>query len=157
MTSNVSGMIYVRGKNVFNGYLDTSISSPFCTIGGEPWYSTGDLGYLDADGYLFITGRLKRFVKIAGEMVSLPFLENILLEAYGNTEFISLAVETKEHEGVVKIVLFCMGDLELETVNDYIRSKGVSNLIKIHEVQRVEMIPVLGTGKVDYRVLKEKI
>lgn len=157
MGTDVSGMIYVRGKSVFNGYLDTSIASPFISIDGVAWYATGDLGFLDADGYLSITGRLKRFVKIAGEMISLPFLETILLEAYGNREIVTLAVEARELEGSVKIVLFSIKTLELEAVHELLRSQGVSNLVKIHEIKKLENIPILGTGKVDYRSLKEMI
>lgn len=79
MPTGEQGMIYVAGPSIFSGYLDTGIESPFETIDGKPWYKTGDLGYVDAENFLFITGRLKRFVKIAGEMISLPFIEGILL------------------------------------------------------------------------------
>ena len=68
-------MIYLSGASIFAGYIDSLIESPFDEFDGIPYYRTGDLGYLDADGYLIITGRLKRFVKIAGEMISLPFVE----------------------------------------------------------------------------------
>ncbi len=57
-------MIYFQGENVFGGYLDPKLESPFETFEGGKWYKTGDLGYLDKDGYLYITGRLKRFIKI---------------------------------------------------------------------------------------------
>ena len=69
-----AGMIYVRGNNVFHGYLGDEVANPFEEIEGQVFYKTGDLGYLDDEGYLFITGRLKRFIKIAGEMISLPFI-----------------------------------------------------------------------------------
>ena len=157
MPPNEQGMIYVRGESIFRGYVDSSIASPFRLIDGQEWYSTGDLGYLDADGYLFITGRMKRFVKIAGEMISLPFIEAILLERYGSEDIITFAVEARAHEGETWIVLFSTIDIHVEEVNDLLRSKGTSNLIKIHEVRIIETIPVLGTGKVNYRVLKELI
>ena len=78
-------MICVRGPSIFHGYLGID-NDPFVEIEGEKYYQTGDLGYVDNDGYLFITGRLKRFLKIGGEMISLPFLENILLETFGIDE-----------------------------------------------------------------------
>ncbi len=86
------------------------------------WYKTGDLGYTDADGFLFITGRLKRFVKIAGEMISLPFIETILLEKYGNPDITTLAIEAKEENGNVTIVAFTTFDVDLTELNNYIHT-----------------------------------
>lgn len=138
-------MIYVSGASIFDGYLDTSIESPFDTFDEKKWYKTGDLGYLDEEGYLFITGRLKRFVKIAGEMISLPFIESILLEHYGNPEFPTLAIEAKEVEGTVSIVAFVTFPTSVDELNDYIHTHGASNLVKISRVENLETIPVLGT------------
>lgn len=133
-TTGEQGMIFVRGASVFGGYLDASIASPFeeltdASTTGAPgtdaahWYSTGDLGYLDEDGYLFITGRMKRFVKIAGEMVSLPFIETILLEKYGLPDSVAIAVEAVEKNGEVRITIFSTVTADLEEANAYLRSK----------------------------------
>ena len=161
MDAGKEGMIYVRGSSVFHGYLDESIESPFEDISpplnpfkdslreplpdgeGDRWYKTGDLGYLDADGYLYITGRLKRFVKIAGEMISLPFIEGILLKKYGSETELTMAIEAREQNGEVKIVLFSIQDIVLEEAQSYLRENGASNLVKISEVQVVEAIPIL--------------
>jgi len=150
------GMIYYRGPNVFAGYLDEDLESPFQEIDWEIYYKTGDLGYVDEDGYIYITGRLKRFVKIAGEMISLPFIEEILSKKY-DTEETKIAVEAKEKDANVKIVLFSQTPLDTEEVNAYLRASGVSNLARIHEIIELPEIPLLGTGKTDYKVLKEKI
>ena len=97
-------MIYLSGSSIFAGYIDSLVESPFDEFDGIPYYKTGDLGYLDSDGYLIITGRLKRFVKIAGEMISLPFVENILLEKYGSHDGMTIAIEALEtQEGVIMI------------------------------------------------------
>ena len=110
------------------------------------WYKTGDLGYLDTDGFLYITGRLKRFVKIAGEMISLPAIESTLLEKYGNSELTTLAVEAVEKDGNVTIVVFTTFDISSDELNTYIHAHGIANLVKIARVDRVDAIPVLGTG-----------
>lgn len=150
-------MIYVRGESIFSGYIDPAIESPFESFDGHMWYKTGDLGYQDADGFLYITGRLKRFVKIAGEMISLPAIEAILLGQYGDPEITKLAIEAKEQDGVVTIVAFTTFDMSPDELNNFIHANGASNLVKIARVERLEMIPVLGTGKTDYKLLKTMI
>ena len=147
-------MIYVSGTSIFSGYIDPNIESPFDEYDGKNWYKTGDLGYLDTDGFLYITGRLKRFVKIAGEMISLPAIESTLLEKYGNSELTTLAVEAVEKDGNVTIVVFTTFDISLDELNSYIHTHGIANLVKIARVDRLDVIPVLGTGKTDYKTLK---
>ena len=65
-------MIQIGGPTVFPGYLLHDGLSPFVEESGKRWYLSGDLGELDADGYLRFRGRLKRFLKAGGEMISLP-------------------------------------------------------------------------------------
>lgn len=151
------GMLYVSGLSIFSWYLDEGIESPFEEWDNKKWYKTGDLGYVDGEGYFFITGRLKRFVKIAGEMVSLPFIETILLEKYGNPEYPTIAIEAKEIDGEVTIVAFSVIDIALDELNDYIHSHGAANIIKIHRLERIDTIPILWTGKTDYKQLKSLI
>ena len=76
-----AGMLLVRGPSIFNGYLNYSGPDPFTEVDGKRWYVTGDLVRLDDDGYIHFCGRLKRFLKIGGEMVSLPALEEPLARA----------------------------------------------------------------------------
>jgi long-chain-fatty-acid--[acyl-carrier-protein] ligase len=134
------------------------LESPFHTIEKKKYYKTGDLGYLDKDGYLYISGRLKRFVKIAGEMISLPAIESVLLEKYGSEEEVVLALEAKEYQdGSVKFVVFSIKSLEVSQINTYLREQGVSNLVKVSEVVVLDEIPLLGTGKTDFMSLRKMI
>lgn len=151
------GMIFVTGASIFSGYIDMAIESPFEEFDGMKWYKTGDLGYVDTDGFLFITGRLKRFVKIAGEMISLPAIESTLLEKYGNPDITTLAIEARETDGKVIIVAFTTFDIWVEELNEYIHTHWSSNLVKIARVEKIDMIPVLGTWKTDYKQLKIRI
>ncbi|WP_289054419.1 AMP-binding protein [Carboxylicivirga marina] len=149
-----AGMIYVQGSNIFSGYLNQPELKPFETINGEEYYKTGDLGYIDDDDYLFITGRLKRFIKIAGEMISLPFIEKVLLEKYGSPEEQVLAIEGSDKTTPPRIALFTKNGIDLNEANEYLISNGVAPIAKLKEVIHVDEIPVLGTGKTDYKVLK---
>lgn len=150
-------MIYVKWENVFDGYLDESLESPFDIFESDTYYKTWDLWYKDEEGYLYITWRLKRFIKIAWEMVSLPFIESILSQKYWTDDELKIAVEAKEENLQTKISLFSTYAIDLEEANNYLRQKGVSNLIKISEVIILNTIPVLWTGKTDYKSLKDMI
>ncbi|MBI9062665.1 MAG: AMP-binding protein [Marinilabiliaceae bacterium] len=152
-----AGMIYVMGTNVFDGYLNEPDLHPFESINGVPYYKTGDLGYMDEEGFLFITGRLKRFIKIAGEMISLPFIEKILLDKYGEEDRQVLAVEGTDTTTPPRIALFTEKSIDLAEANDYLLKNGVAPIAKLKEVIPVDEIPVLGTGKTDYKVLKKQL
>lgn len=150
-----AGMLLVRGPSVFGGYLGHEGQSPFVELEGMTWYRTGDLVRQREDGVLFFEGRLKRFVKIAGEMISLPAIESALLARYKREEDEGppLAVEAIDSEGGTEIVLFTRLDLSRNEVNETLRKAGFGPLYNIRKVVRVETIPVLGTGKTDYRAL----
>lgn len=155
LKANQEGMIYYSWPSVFWGYQDKTLESPFLEKEGKIWYKTGDLWYLDKDHYLYITGRKKRFLKLGGEMISLPFLENLLQEKRWNSEEVNLAVEGQETEDGISITLFTVDlDVNLKEVNHYLKSKGVSNLIKINSIKKIGAIPLLWSGKIDYKVLK---
>jgi len=151
------GMILVCGDNVFGGYIDEKVASPFVMITGKKYYKTGDLGFLDKDESLFITGRLKRFIKIAGEMISLPAIEERLLEKYGSNDEVVLAVEGSDAFGTPQIVLFTKIKIDVIEANQYLRTLGFSNLVKVHKIVKINAIPLLGTGKTDYKILKGMI
>ena len=151
-----AGMLLVRGPSIFGGYLHFDGPSPFQDFEGKSWYRTGDLVREDGDGILWFAGRLKRFVKLGGEMVSLPAVEEALLARFGreDDEEICLAVEATPVEANPELVLFTIRDLPREAANAAIRDAGLSPIHNIRLVKRLEKIPVLGTGKTDYRALK---
>ncbi len=150
-------MIYVKWNSIFSWYLDKKLENPFEKINWEYYYKTWDLWFLDKDWFLTITWRLKRFVKIAWEMISLPFIEMVLLKKYWNDEWLNIAVEALEENWETKIVLFSVENIEIEEVNDYMRKNWVSNLVKISELIKIKEIPILGTWKTDYKELKKMI
>lgn len=153
------GLLLVRGLSVFHGYLHHSGSSPFVEFEGKSWYRTGDLLRADENGVLTFEGRLKRFIKIGGEMVSLPAIESVLsphLVGEGD-EGPTFAVEATADEVHPEIVLFTVREVDRPTANGWIRDSGLSPLHHVRRVVRIDAIPVLGTGKTDYRRLKDQL
>ena len=150
------GIILVRGPNVFDGYLDRDSKDAFVEHAGKKWYITGDLGFLTIDNQLVISGRLKRFVKIAGEMISLPAMETALQEVYpGEDGEVAIALSYLEKEGErPEIFLFSTFDLARKEINETLSKAGFGNLARINHVIKIDAIPVLGTGKIDYLQLK---
>jgi acyl-[acyl-carrier-protein]-phospholipid O-acyltransferase/long-chain-fatty-acid--[acyl-carrier-protein] ligase len=149
------GMILVKGPNVMRGYLNRDDLTSRALRAG--WYVTGDLGLLDDDGFLKITGRLSRFSKIGGEMVPHVRVEEALNEAIGAEE-LTFAVTSVSggREGDSLAVLHTTSDDRVDLALDKIRKMGLPNLFlprRDHFV-KVDALPLLGTGKLDLRELK---
>ena len=150
-------MIYVSGLNVFGWYIDKNLESPFEEFDGKKRYKTWDLWYLDKDGYLVISWRLKRFVKIAWEMISLPAIETVLSRKWKHSDWTEcLAIESEENsDWNVKLTLFTTEKLTLDEINKYLHSQWIINLVSIDSIIQIKEIPILGTWKVDYVQLKK--
>jgi long-chain-fatty-acid--[acyl-carrier-protein] ligase len=142
------GMLLVSGPTVFPGYLGYDGPSPFRDIAGRRWYVTGDLAEISEDGYITFVGRLKRFLKVGGEMVSLPALEEPFARLFPPTEDgPRVAVEGVETSDGGRIVLFTTESLSLRDANARLLEEGFRGVMRLDEVRRVDAIPLLGTGK----------
>ena len=153
------GMLLVHGPNVFPGYLGEE-TSPFVEREGKRWYRTGDLVELDSGGYIHFHGRLKRFIKVAGEMVSLPALEDPLANRYPSDENGPRVAVEGIDQGTGprgKIVLFTTEPIALQEANRLLADAGFHGIMRIDEVRPVDQIPVLGNGKADYKRLRALI
>ena len=157
--TNTRGLILVRGDNVFAGYLGRDSKDVFKNLDGKRYYVTGDLGFLDENGNLTIAGRLKRFVKIAGEMISLPAMEEALSEKWPPVEGVTqIAVEALEIDGERPLLrLFCVKDVTIEQANAVLKSAGFPNIARLSGSIVMDEIPMLGTGKTDYQTLKKSL
>jgi long-chain-fatty-acid--[acyl-carrier-protein] ligase len=152
------GMIQVSGPTVFPGYFGHEGPSPFVEDGNQRWYVTGDLGEFDSDGYLWFRGRLKRFLKAGGEMISLPALEEPFTRHYPPTkDGPRAAVEGVERNEGRHIVLFTTESLDLREANALLLKEGFHGVMRLDEVRRIDAVPVLGTGKIDYKQLRALI
>ncbi len=160
--ANPRGMLIVAGPNVFNGYLGDT-PTPFVEHGGRQWYATGDLVEIDEAGFVHFRGRLKRFLKAGGEMISLPALEEPFVVRFAPTDDgPRVAVEGIEAGDAAtgggaasrRIVLFTTEDLTLAQANAMLAEAGFRGVMRLDEVRKLDRIPILGIGKVDYKLLR---
>ena len=152
------GRLWVRGPNIMRGYLNREANEKFLAAGG--WYDTGDVASLDEDGFLHILGRLKRFAKVSGEMVSLTAVEEALAGAFPQYGLrFQVAVMTRPDADRGESLFAVANDqrLNMEELRAAIKAKGLSNLSVPREIKYQRDIPKLGTGKVDYRQLQKLI
>ncbi|QDU23461.1 AMP-binding protein [Urbifossiella limnaea] len=152
------GMLLVGGPTIFPGYLGEGAADPFRVIAGERWYVTGDLAALDPTGAIVFHGRLKRFLKAGGEMISLPALEEPFTRRYPPTDAgPRVAVEGTDGDGGRQVVLFTTEPLTVREANAILSEEGFRGVMRLDEVRRVESLPVLGTGKTDYKLLRAQL
>src|SRR5213592_108466 len=147
-----SGMLWLRGVNIFEGYLDDTKRT--AEILHDGWLKTGDIGRFDEDGFLYIEGRLSRFSKIGGEMVPHETIEQKiidLLELSGRDERPIAIIGVQDEAKGEALVLLSAVDLDLAELRKKLQEAGVPNLWIPKNVQRVEAIPVLASGKLDLK------
>ncbi len=151
------GLILVRGPQVMVGYLNRPEAT--AKVIRDGWYDTGDLGYVDEDGFLRITDRLSRFSKIAGEMVPHMGVESAILEAAETTEpCVAVTALPDPKRGERLFVLYSPEmTLSPEEVHRKLTAGDLPKLWipSLEDFIAVEQIPILGTGKVDLRRLKQ--
>lgn len=155
---NQEGELCVAGSNVFSGYLEQD-KDPFVIIDEKKFYRTGDLGHVDKEGFLILSGRMKRFTKIGGEMISLGALEeavfNGLVKKGVKGDKAQVAVLGSEEDNTKSfLVLFTTQDIDKKEANLILREAGFSRIVKISQTYKLHEIPLMGSGKVDYRKLQ---
>lgn len=147
------GLLSVRGPNVMLGYyLYDNPGILKAPEGG--WYSTGDVVEIDADGFVRILGRVKRFAKIAGEMVSLETVEQIANHA--SPAYQHAATTQADPQRGENILLFTTDELlTREALQSSARELGSAELAVPRKIVTLKELPLLGTGKTDYVKLKQ--
>ncbi len=151
------GMLHVRGPNLMLGYLlhdaPGKLQPPVSSVKGAGWYETGDIVEIDEDGYLKIVGRVKRFAKVAGEMVSLEVVEQMAnLASHGKAHAATSVSNVKRGE----VILLYTEDRELrrDRILAVARQGGMAEVAVPRQVQQIDKLPRLGSGKIDYVSLK---
>ncbi len=150
------GMLHVRGPNVMSGYYrydNPGVLQAPSSEAGEGWYETGDVVSIDDDGFVSIVGRVKRFAKVAGEMVSLEVVEKLATQASAG----AMHGATTQPDGArgEAIVLFTTdATLTRDALSASAKSLGIPEIAVPRKIQRVDALPLLGTGKTDHVTLK---
>jgi acyl-[acyl-carrier-protein]-phospholipid O-acyltransferase/long-chain-fatty-acid--[acyl-carrier-protein] ligase len=147
------GVLHVKGENVMLGYYKFEAPAEL-EAPEDGWYNTGDVVEVDAEGYIFIKGRVKRFAKVAGEMVSLEVVEKIAHTAA--PEHQHAATTQSDMQRGENIVLFTTDPaLKREDLQIVAKNLGSPELAIARKIVQLEEIPLLGTGKTDYVTLKQ--
>jgi acyl-[acyl-carrier-protein]-phospholipid O-acyltransferase/long-chain-fatty-acid--[acyl-carrier-protein] ligase len=155
LTLHDTGMLWLRGPNIFEGYLDDPERSAEVLV--DRWFKTGDLARFDEDGFCFIEGRLSRFSKIGGEMVPHETVESKiaeLLELPKDERLIAIAGIPDEAKGEA-LVLLAATEIDAADLRKKLTDGGMPNLWIPRIIRRIDAIPILGSGKLDLSRCKE--
>lgn len=153
------GMLMIKGPNVMVGYLHREELTQQVIKDG--WYVTGDIAFIDDEGFIHITGRQSRFSKIGGEMVPHIKIEETLnfIAGTAEAEHVSIAVSAvpDEKKGERLVVLHTKLQKTAAELSAGLTEAGLPNLFipGADSYYEVEHLPVLGTGKLDLRALKQ--
>ncbi len=152
------GRLFLRGPNIMKGYLNPDAHAAFAALGG--WYDTGDIAHVDADRFIYIRGRAKRFAKVGGEMVSLTAVEDALAGAFpqfGEHCQIAVLSRSDAEKGESLVAITNEARLDVGELRRVLQAKGLPNFAVPREVRVVSEIPVLGSGKINHRELEKAL
>ena len=146
-------LLFVKGPNVMLGYYlfdHPGVIQPLI----DGWYNTGDIVEIDLDGFVTIKGRVKRFAKIAGEMVSLETVEQLANKASPAQQH--GATTQPDVQRGENILLFTTDvNLNRESLQAAARELNSPEIAVARKIIVVQELPLLGTGKIDYVTLKK--
>jgi acyl-[acyl-carrier-protein]-phospholipid O-acyltransferase/long-chain-fatty-acid--[acyl-carrier-protein] ligase len=147
------GRLYVRGPNVMSGYLAPDGSVEPLVDG---WHDTGDVVDITKDGWIKILGRVKRFAKVGGEMVSLTAAEDLAIAVWPNGRHAVISVpDPKKGERLVLVT--DQRDADSTALVAHAQSIGAPELAVPKKIMKVPEVPVLGTGKTDYVAIQRMV
>ncbi len=149
---HTGGRLFVRGPNVMMGYMLADNPGKLVPL-TDGWHDSGDIVDVDDAGFVTIKGRVKRFAKIAGEMVSLGAVEILAKHLWPEENHAVVAVPDKRKGERVVLVTTAQG-VKREMLAEANKKSGYSELWVPNVIINVQEIPVLGTGKTDYQTAR---
>jgi len=147
------GRILVKGDNVMMGYYDDFEQTSLHMRQG--WYDTGDMGNIDEQGYLWHVGRVKRFVKIGGEMVSLVKTESVL-EKILPEDVQCCVVEIPDSTKGAKIIAVTTEEIDKKPIIKQL-AEQLPQIALPKQFMVIEDLPKMGSGKIDFRSITEMV
>lgn len=155
LPANQEGMLLVNGPNRMIGYLHDKERTQ--EVLHNNWYVTGDIARIDEEGFIFIVGRLSRFSKIAGEMVSHVQVERTLNQVLGFKEQFVVVTSAEDKAKGEKLVVLYLPEASAymtpKIVSDKLKEAGLPGLWVPREFYEVKEFPLLASGKIDLRAL----
>jgi acyl-[acyl-carrier-protein]-phospholipid O-acyltransferase/long-chain-fatty-acid--[acyl-carrier-protein] ligase len=162
LPAHEGGVLWVKGDNVMLGYMRADkpgvLEAPSDSdLGGEEsrnWYDTGDIVRVDAEDFVYIQGRAKRFAKVGGEMISLAAVENALREMWPETVLGVVAVPDSRKGEQLALILE-KDQVNAGSIAASFASRGLSPLWTPRRIICVKHAPLLGSGKFDYSAARQ--
>ena len=143
-----AGRLFVKGPNVMLGYINGDKPGVVVPL-QSGWHDTGDVVSVDDEGFLSIKGRLKRFAKVGGEIVSLAVVENVASALWPDDSHAAVAApDGRKGEQIVLVTT--KTDANRHDLVGWAQNHGVPEIAVPRRILHVEHVPVLGTGKTDY-------
>jgi len=149
------GRLAVRGPNLMLGYLRASNPGVLEPL-GDAWFDTGDIVAIDAEGFIHIRGRAKRFAKIAGEMVSLSACEG-LAESVWPKALHAVVTRPDARKGEQLVLVTTQTDATVAPILTLARERGIGEIMVPRVIVTRDKIPLLATGKIDYPALSRAL
>jgi acyl-[acyl-carrier-protein]-phospholipid O-acyltransferase / long-chain-fatty-acid--[acyl-carrier-protein] ligase len=150
------GILHVSGPNLMSGYLRVDhpgvLEAPASEVGAG-WYNTGDVVEVDDDDFIRIVGRVKRFAKVAGEMVSLESVEKLASQTSTLCQH-AAATQPDAARGETIVLFTTDTQLTRDQLQTTARAAGWPEIAVPRKIKVVSALPLLGTGKLDYVTLK---
>ncbi|HJV45972.1 MAG TPA: AMP-binding protein [Bacillota bacterium] len=144
------GRLLVQGPNVMKGYLIHGKGF----VPADEWYDTGDVVEQDEEGFVTILSRLKRFAKVGGEMISLGQVEELATICFGHIDVAAVAV-TDPRKGERILLYTAQAGDQLDKFRSFLAQHAYSPMLCPYRMDRVNSLPLLGSGKIDYVSLKQ--
>lgn len=151
---NEKGEVLIRGPHVMVGYLNNQEATDAC-IDSDGWFHTGDVGYVDEDGYFYIVDRVKELIKYKGYQVPPAELEALLVSHPAIADAAVIPSPDEEAGEVPKAFVVLKEDISAEDIMKFV-ADNVAPHKKIRRLEIVDEIPKSASGKILRRLLVEK-